>query len=92
MSYSTIHTDHSVGDVVFFHDPETDAVHRGVVVSIEARSSEGGYAPKWTILYGIKHKFATDPGPGSLISQECLKATARDAFPPEPPEVVEAAS
>jgi hypothetical protein len=90
LSYSTIHTDHSVGDVVFFHEAESDTVVRGVVTKIEAVCATAGYQPKWTILYSVAPKWAHEkPARDYLISQGDLKTTARDAFPEELPEVAE---
>lgn len=95
MSYTTIRTAHSVGDIVFFYDSETDTVQRGVVVGIEARNTTPGYSPEWDVVYSIAHKFAADPPRhASIIGEKDVKANASDAFPPlalDEPAVPEAA-
>lgn len=90
MAYTSIRTAHSVGDVVYFYDSESDTVQRGVVVGIEANSTGTGYSPKWTVMYRVAHKFAAEkPQHPSLICEDDLKESARDAFPPIPPEPAE---
>lgn len=95
MSYTTIRTAHSVGDIVFFYDSETDTVQRGVVVGIEARNTKPGYSPEWHVVYSIAHKFAAEaPRHPSIIGEKDVKANASDAFPPlalEKPAIAEAA-
>ena len=87
MAYTSIRTAHSVGDVVYFHDEESDTVQRGVVVGVEARNIQPGYSPKWTVLYQVAHKFASEPPKHpSLISESDLHSRPEYAFP-APPEV-----
>jgi len=81
VAYTSIRTAHSVGDTVYYHDSESDSVRRCVVESIEARSAENGYSPKWTVMYRVAHKHASDPGPVALICEDDLKETPREAFP-----------
>ena len=88
MSYTTINTKYTVGEVVYFHDKESDSVQRGVVVGIEARAKDAGYSPKWSVLYSVDHRHAIDPPAcPSLIREEDLHNDARRAWPP----IVEAA-
>lgn len=84
MSYSSIRTRHSVGDIVYFHDSESDTVQRGVVTGIEARCTDPGYSSKWSILYDVAHKFASDPGRPSLIGEGDLHGDPAQAWPPLP--------
>jgi hypothetical protein len=82
MSYTTIHTKYTVGELVYFHNEEDDTVQRGVVVGIEARSSDTGWSPKWSLLYTVAHKHASDPPQRpSLIREEDLFDDARHAWP-----------
>lgn len=87
MSYTTIRTEHSVGDVVYWHDSEEDAVRRGVVVGIEARCDQAGYTPDFEILYRVRDKWAAEPCIAPyMLMQGALKDSPRDAFPLIPPE------
>lgn len=82
MSYTTIHTKYSVGDTVYFHDSEADSVHRGVVTGIEAQSRDAGYSPKWSVLYTVAHKFASNPPARSaLVREEDLHDDALRVWP-----------
>lgn len=87
MSYTTIRTEHSVGDTVYWHDSESDAVHRGVVVGIEARCDSPGYTPDFEIIYRVRDKWAAEPSIASyMLLERDLNVSPRDAFPPIPPE------
>lgn len=87
MSYTTIRTEHSVGDVVYWHDSEEDAVRRGVVVGIEARCDQAGYAPKFEIVYRLRDKWAAEPCIALyMLMEDAVKNSPLDAFPSIPPE------
>ena len=84
MSYTSIHTTHSVGDTVYFHDSATDAVHRCVVTGIEAKSVAPAKGAKisWEVLYTVIPMCASEPPKhGYLIGDAFLKDNPRDAFP-----------
>lgn len=84
MSYTSIHTTHSVGDTVYFHEASTDAVHRCVVTGIEAKSVAPAKGSKieWHVLYTVIPVCAGSPPKSPyLIGDAFLKDNPRDAFP-----------
>ncbi len=84
MSYTSIHTTHSVGDTVYFHEPAADAVHRCVVTGIEAKSVTPAKGAKigWEVLYTVIPLCAGSPPKSPyLIGDAFLKDNPRDAFP-----------
>ena len=95
-----ISTSHSVGDIVYAYDHDTDSVQRLRVVSLTAKSKDcqkyGGGS--WDIEYQCQAAqcFAGDEAAVGFYDEDALHESAREAFPairpaaePALPEVTE---
>jgi hypothetical protein len=83
-----ISTNHSVGDIVFVYDHDTDSVQRLRVVGMSASSADatrfgGG---EWEVLYMAKPAQACEAASSRRYSDRDLHSSARDAFPEILPE------
>ena len=87
MSYNSFHSEHSIGDTVYFYESSQDKAVRGQVTKIEAVCTEPGYVPKWQVQYTIKPKWAADaPTHDYVVDADKVKDNMRDVFPPIPAE------
>ena len=89
MAYTNLRTAHSVGDVVYIYDTDTDSVVRAVVTSICATTESPGSEPQYQVNYTVRRKWAQKPDQpldGWALSGEFLHSDVQRAFPPVPPD------
>ena len=93
MPYTSIRTQHSVGDTVYFYDPERDSVQRAKVIRISATADGVGYSPDFSVTYALRREWANAETLSAdmvvTLPESQVKDTLRDAFPPIPPEAEE---
>ena len=83
----------AVGDTVYNYEPEIDALYRGVVLGIQATSSDASrYAGTWVFVYEVQFHRGTDLVPEQHLSVRAeFPELVSPATKPEPtPEPVPA--